>query len=528
MGRGLGLSVLALSAGLALLVSAASASSHGASKGGGELRLMWAEPDSLDPALANGIRGSWALLNATCAKLFRTESDPDTGKVRPVPEVAVGVPKITNGGRTYTVDLKRTFRFDTGEPVTAQSFKDAFDRAANPKLNSPARRLGYLREIVEADAAIAGTAETISGVRVLGSYRLQIRLTRPAGDFVARLTMPYFCPILPGTPHDKPIAATEVPASGPYRFVEHTPNRQVVLERNPNYRGERTAYPDRIVWTVEPDPRVAALATERGTNDWANVFTWPTSVVRKLVDNYGVNRRGGRVVQDSVTTVSSVFRFNPESRAFKGTGQKPLRKAIIYALDRQALADAHGYRESRASDRLLPAALRETLGAPPGRDLAAARKWLARAKVRPTTLTLYMATFPWSNAVADELESNLRPLGIDVEVESFDFTTLVQRLQKSGEWDLAWSAQITPYPDPAGALFPHVRGTRWEPRFDAVNRMTNAAARTKAFAKLEADLMRNDPRVAVWGDFTPLAFVSRKFGCWGADVKLDLAAVCKK
>ena len=528
MGRGLGLSVLALSAGLALLVSAASASSHGASKGGGELRLMWAEPDSLDPALANGIRGSWALLNATCAKLFRTESDPDTGKVRPVPEVAAGDPKLTNGGRTYTFDLKRTFRFDTGERVTAQSFKDAFDRFVNPKLKSRARDLGYLREIVGIEEAMKGTAETISGVRVLGRYRLQIRLTRRAGDFVARLTMPYFCPILPGTPHDKPIAATEVPASGPYRFVEHTPNRQVVLERNPNYRGERTAYADRIVWAVEVDPRVAVLATERGTNDWANVFALPTSAVRKLVDKYGV-RRGGRFIQDSVTTVSSAFKFNTTQPAFKGAGQKPLKKAIVYALDRLALAGAHGYRESRASDRLLPAALRERLGAPPGRDLAAARKWYSRAKIRPTTLNLYMANFPWSNAVADVLESNLRPLGIDVEVESFDITTLFQRLQKSGEqWDLAWSAQITLYPDPAGALFPHVRGTRWEPRFDAVNRMTNAAARTKALAELEADLMRNDPPVAVWGDFTPLAFVSQKFGCWGADVRLDLAAVCKK
>ena len=68
-----------------------------------------------------------------------------------------------------------------------------------------------------------GTAETISGVRVLGGYRLQIRLTQRAGDFVARLTMPYFCPISARTPPDQEIAATEVPASGPYRFVEHLP-----------------------------------------------------------------------------------------------------------------------------------------------------------------------------------------------------------------------------------------------------------------------------------------------------------------
>ena len=87
-------------------------------------------------------------------------------------------------------------------PVTAQSFADAFNRNANPKLNSLVRRRGWLQEIVGANAAIRGRATTISGVQVLGRYRLRVRLKRIAGDFVARLTMPSFCPILPGTPSD--------------------------------------------------------------------------------------------------------------------------------------------------------------------------------------------------------------------------------------------------------------------------------------------------------------------------------------
>ena len=42
--------------------------------------------------------------------------------------------------------------------------------------------------------------------------------------------------------------------------------------------------------------------------------------------------------------------------------------------------------------------------------------------------------------------------------------------------------------------------------------------------------MADDPPVAAYADFTPLAFVSlRNFGCWsGADANLDLATVCKK
>ena len=84
-------------------------------------------------------------------------------------------------------------------PVTAQSFADAFNRNANPKLNSLVRRRGWLQEIVGANAVMRERATTISGVQVLGRYRLRVRLKRRAGDFVARLTMPSFCPILPGT-----------------------------------------------------------------------------------------------------------------------------------------------------------------------------------------------------------------------------------------------------------------------------------------------------------------------------------------
>ena len=99
MGPGPVLSLVAVGA-VALLVSAASATPHGASKGGGELRLMWAIRARLSRPCRTRAAGSSTLVDATCAKLFRTVYDPDTGVARAVPEVAAGDPKITNGGRS--------------------------------------------------------------------------------------------------------------------------------------------------------------------------------------------------------------------------------------------------------------------------------------------------------------------------------------------------------------------------------------------------------------------------------------------
>ena len=526
MARKLGLSLLAVGA-VAVLVAAAAAAPQRESMRGGTLWLMWkTEPASLDPAFPGGGRGAGVLLDATCAKLFTTVRNRDTGRLRVVREVVRSSTR-SKDDFTYTFELKRTFRFYTGAPVNARSFAAAFDRTASSVPISPGRR--FLEEIVGADAAMQGTATTISGVRVLGPYRLRIRLVRPALDFVARLTMPYFCPIPPGTPLHQ---VEYLPGSGPYYIADRVPNRRIVLERNPYYGGGRTADPNRIVWAIEVDDSERLRATRRGVNDYLPLFSQPDQVVRDLVREHGVNRRGGQVLRDVPTSSSHVFRFNLGRSVFAGPGQAPLRKAINYALDRQALADAHPFRTVSPSDRLLPAALRTPRSLYPLRpNRLLAQRWLARAAERPTTLTLYMWDFPgFGFRVAETFAANLRPFGIEVDVKYFDLDALGKRVATPGEpWDVAWGAWGAPYPDPAAALAPLLKGPKYEARMIAANQLSGTA-RDKAWADLEAELMLDDPPLAAYADFTPLAFVSRKnFGCWsGADAHLDLAAVCTK
>jgi ABC-type transport system substrate-binding protein len=526
--RRLELSLLALGAGVVLLVSAAFAAPGAESRRGGTFRLMWgAEPDSVDPALAIGNVGSWLLLRLTCATLFNTVQDPDTGRPRIVPEVVRSY-KVSDDGRTYTFELKRTFRFHNRAPVTARSFADAINRTANPTMNSAAVRRGLFAEISGDDAFTQGKAKSISGVEVLGPYRLRIRLERKAGDFIARLTMPFFCPILPRTPIT-PTGIENPPGSGPYYIAERVPQRRMVLERNPYYRGNRTANPDRIIWKIEPDNAESIRATERDENDFTLVFTAPDAVVRDLENRYGLNR--GRLLRVPTAT-TFLFRFNPSSPAFKGVGQAPLRKAINYALDRPALTRGHGYLTGRRSDRLLPKALSESRRLYPiaGPDPLKARTWLARAKLRPQTLTLYTANFPFNFATAQEFRSNLRQLGIEVKIEYFSFQTLLERLRTPGEpWDVGWINWSALYADPASALLPLLRGTRYEARVNKANQMTGGA-RAKAWANLEADLMRNDPPVAAYADQVVRVLVSQSFGClrWLRAYDGDIAAACKK
>jgi ABC-type oligopeptide transport system substrate-binding subunit len=525
------ISLLVLCAGLALLASAAFAAPRSGTQRGGTLRLMFgAEPDSLDPALATTIAGSWTLLYATCAKLFNVLPDPATGRPHVAPEVVRSF-RVSDGGRTYTFELKRTFRFHTGEPVTARSFADAFNRTANPQMNSAAVRLEFFAEISGAEAFRTGKAGSISGVQVLGRYRLRIRLTRRAGDFIARLTMPFFCPVQPGTPIT-PRGIEVPPGSGPYYIDERLPEERIVLKRNPYYpRGVRTVNPDRIVWTIETDRAERVRATERNENDFTFLFAYPDAVVRDLREKYGLNRPGGQLLR-LPTLAKNIFAFNPQSPVFEGAGTAALRKAINYVLDRLALTRNHGYLAGRRSDRLLPAVLSESRRLYPihGSDPITGRRWLARSKSPPKTLTLYTTTFPDSVANAQEFTRNLKQLGIEVDVKQFEFRALLGKLTTREEpWDVTWLATQAWYPDPGGLFLPLLRGTRYAARVDVANRLSGAA-RAKAWAELETDIMRNDPPAAVYADSMSLNLLSRSFGCfrWVPVYDVDLAAACKK
>src|SRR5262245_48832518 len=113
------LSVLGLCVGAGLLAAAAFGGQQGGK--GGTLRIgIGPDVDSLDPALAY-TAGSWLVEWATCAKLFNYPDDTGAAGARVVPEVVERY-TVSRDGKTYDFALKRTFRFQTGAPVTATAF----------------------------------------------------------------------------------------------------------------------------------------------------------------------------------------------------------------------------------------------------------------------------------------------------------------------------------------------------------------------------------------------------------------------
>ncbi|MBA2527564.1 MAG: hypothetical protein H0V18_17555, partial [Pyrinomonadaceae bacterium] len=334
-----------------------------------------------------------------------------------------------------------------------------------------------------------------------------------------------------------------------YYVAERVINRRIVLKRNPYYRGDRPAHVDQVVWTVGESEEACLLATEQDRIDHCVSIGSPgvpPTAFRRLAAQYGINRPGGQFFVGS-RLQSAYLAFNHDRPAFKGPGQIALKKAINYAIDRPELARAFGYLGGRRSDQMVPPALGRDARIYPlgGADPATARKWYARAKLKPPTLVLYSHNNQRGVAVAETLRFNLKQIGIELDVKYYDFGTAFAKAGTRGEpFDLVLGLWSVDYAEPASflepLLNPELRETGnlnyayfvrpWaSARMVAANRLTGEARR-RAWADLDADLMRDDPPWAPLIHLTNRSFVSRSLGCFlhHPVYGFDIAAVCKK
>lgn len=306
--------------------------------------------DYIDPALSFSPVG-WALIDTFCARLLRNPDRSGRAAFDVVPEVAVAMPQMSTDAKTFTFTLRRDFRFSDGKPVRADAFARAINRTLAPQMDSPGAI--HTRDIVGADAVLAGRATSARGVVARGST-LTVHFTRPAPDFPARMTLPYFCAVPPDMPLD-PEGVTRFQSAGPYRVTEYVENQRVTIRRNRFYRGSRPAHVDGFdVDLTAPTVFDMVRRVDRNEADWAlapsGVFLDPTL---GLQAKYGIDRSrlfvepGLGIRMLVFNTGGPLFRSNPS-----------LRRAINFALDRKALeATGGGPVGASLTDQYLPYAM---------------------------------------------------------------------------------------------------------------------------------------------------------------------------
>jgi YVTN family beta-propeller protein len=233
---------------------------------GGTLRIV--QPNdfgSTDPAVMGSFGNAARQLEyATCAKLLDYPDRPAPLGARMVPEVAAAPPRVSDGGRTYTFTVRPGYRFSppSNRPVTAHAFQRAIERV----LKGPAS--SDIADIVGTRAYRAGRTTHVAGISAT-ARTLTIRLVRPSPSLPARIAMPDFCAVPPETPVRPGGLKQPIPSAGPYYIVAHTPGSELVLRRNPNYRGPRPRRLDEIDYHFGATVQQGSALVEAGRADYA-------------------------------------------------------------------------------------------------------------------------------------------------------------------------------------------------------------------------------------------------------------------
>jgi ABC-type transport system substrate-binding protein len=429
---------------LTVFAGGAAAKTHAT---GGTVNVdLFTDLDYTDPAL-DYYQPGWELEYSTCLKLLNYQDGNGAVSSQLVPEAAAGFPKVSANGKVYDFTVNAGFtKFSNGQPVTAANFKAAFDRDADPAMQSPAT--AFFSDIVGSDKS------PVSGVVVKGNH-LIITLTQPAADFEARVAMPFFCAVPTNLARD-PNGVLAPPSAGPYYIASHTPNQQIVVKKNPYYKGKRPHNVSQIVYTIGNTLAASYLRVQQGTTDYAAQGI-PPAAYAEAAKNWGVNKK-----QFWVKPQLSVnyFAFNHDRPNFKivtnpkdpGAGNVDLMKAINYAIDRHAILAQGGYLAGTRTDQILPpgmAGFRDANLYPlKGPDLATAKKY-AQGHTGDGTLVYYTCNSGTCPLRAQIVQFNLKQIGINLNVVPFARGVQFGKEGNKGEpFDIADEGWLADYADP--------------------------------------------------------------------------------
>ena len=192
-----------------------------------------------------------------------------------VPNTAVALPEITDGGKTWTIRIRPGIHF-SDDPVfkgqkrelTAADYVYSWKRILDPRMRSNALNVVEGRffdpDGTIAKARAAGQLDLdakIEGLQAIDRYTIRLRLNFPDAELLSNLTTSQFGAVarevIDAHRDASGWAMANPVGTGPYRLSEWRRGQKIVLEANPGFREER--YPE----SSDPADR-AIMAKLRG------------------------------------------------------------------------------------------------------------------------------------------------------------------------------------------------------------------------------------------------------------------------
>lgn len=301
---------------------------------------------------------------------------------------------------TYVFHLRHGVYFQNGRPLTARDVKWTFDSLLEGNIRSTK----------------AAVYKPVDRIETPDDYTVIFHLKEPFAGLLWNVSdgaigiVPYGSL---GEMSQHPVG------SGPFRFISAETDKDVVLERNDLYWGEKAKL-ERVRFAVVPDATTRALELRKGSADAAIDSLTPDTVLT-------LSSEPSLAVQRAPGTVLAYLGFNLRDPILKDVR---VRQAIACALDRQQMIDYLWRGEARVARSVLPPqswAYNADV-ASCEHDLDRARALLDAAGYKLQNgirLHIAMKTSTDENTrlMVAVIQQQLRQVGIALDLRSYEFAT---------------------------------------------------------------------------------------------------------
>jgi len=382
------------------------------------------EPNTLDPH-KTAAGAAYFVMSLISDPIV--ETDPQTGDF--IPHLAKRW-EVSGDGLEVTLYLRDDVKFHSGVPFTARALKATWDRAFDPKTKTVAasKMLGPVKEIIALD-----------------DYTLKLRMEKPFGPLFYGLSLGGYTHAIDPTNLEKygEDYGRHPASTGPYKFEEWVTGQWITLVRNEDYKwgpsyvsNQGPPYPEKIQikYILEDATRVAAL--EAGEVHIAPV---PPMEVDRFKNNPNFS-----VFSYLASGVSMSLWFNQNKPPLDDVR---VRQALCYAIDKQAIIEGAAAGHARPAHGPLPPTIwgywkgveeisykfdpekSKALLEEAGWKLAPGDT-VRKKDGKPLKLSLFIMPADAWRRTAELLQAQFRDVGVQVEIQSYEWGTLMQYLSE--------------------------------------------------------------------------------------------------
>ncbi len=451
--------------------SGGSTSSTSTAKSGGTYTILANAAFGVADPAQNYTLQEWQLLIDTHDGLVQFQRVGGTAGTKIVPDLATSLPQPTNGGKTYTFQIRKGIKFSNGQTMKPSDFVTTFER----QFTVPGPTSFYAG-IVGADKCSTKGCDLSQGVVANDSAStLTINLTAPDPEFMDKLALP-FAYVVPASTSKKLTGNNVPPGTGPYMWQSYNPNSEAVLVRNPHFHvwsaaAQPAGYPDKIVEKYGQTISDEVTAVENNQAD--EVFDADTIPADRL--NELNSAKYASRVHVNPLTADWYFALNTQRPPFNNV---KARQAINYAADRSAYVKiAGGPSLAAPTCQILPPNFPGykpycpyTAGTDhtkwTGPDLAKAKQLVQQSGTAGMKVVVNSDNES-NKAIAQQMVSDLNKIGYKASAQLLNASIqypFVQNSDNSSKWNVAYSAWYQDYPAPSdflnvllgcGSIHPH-------------------------------------------------------------------------